>query len=153
MFFNFIPCVIPVEAIRRALLRWLLTRLHRVQIMHSREGSPSEDREALLISATRLGMWHPCQGSFDVPGCCIKVFSRKQECLSLSAQAELCAMKTRRVGVVGNVVGIHFGWDSADHFRTPQCTTGTYYFVLRNDATAAITRSGTQNFRSTFKCW
>ena len=27
--------------------------------------------------------------------------------------------KLEGVGVVGNVVGIHFGWDSADHFGNP----------------------------------
>ena len=95
---------------------------------------------------------------------CFKVFSRKQECPALSsAEAELCAMtenskelvslgqhdnvrrpgeshrgagqkKKKGVGVVRHVAGIYFGWDSADHFGTPQCTTGTYQLVLRNDA-------------------
>ena len=49
--------------------------------------------------------------------------------------------KLEGVGVVRHVVGIHFGWDSADHLGTPQCTTGTYQLVLRNDATAAISIS------------
>ena len=49
--------------------------------------------------------------------------------------------KLERVGVVRQVAGIHFGWDSADHVGAPQCTTGTYQLVLRNDATAAISIS------------
>ena len=76
-------------------------------------------------------------------GCCIKVFSRKQECPALSsAEAVVCDdRKLEGVGVVRHVVGIHFGWIPLTILGTPQCTTGTYHLVLRSDATAAISIS------------
>ena len=40
--------------------------------------------------------------------------------------------KLKGVGVAGDVLGV---------LRTPQCTTGTYQLLLRNDATAAISIS------------
>ena len=49
--------------------------------------------------------------------------------------------KLEEVGVVRHVVGIHFGWIPLTILGTPQCTTGTYQLVLRNDATAAISIS------------
>ena len=74
------------EACSCALLRWLLTRLHRVQTMPSPEGSPS------VGPRTGVGF---CDASWNVAsvsgrvlmfqGCCIKVFSRKHECPAFSS--------------------------------------------------------------------
>ena len=80
------------EACLRALLRWLLTRLHRVQIMPSPEGSPSVGPRSVVGFCD--ASWNVASVSGGVlmfEGCCIKVFSRKQECPALSsAEAELC---------------------------------------------------------------
>ena len=80
------------EACLRALLRWLLTRLHRVQIMPSPEGSPSVGPRSVVGFCD--ASWNVASvpgGVLMFEGCCIKVFSRKQECPALSsAEAELC---------------------------------------------------------------
>ena len=68
------------EACLRALLRWLLTRLHRVQIMPSPEGSPSVGPRSVVGFCD--ASWNVASVSGGVlmfEGCCIKVFSRKQE--------------------------------------------------------------------------
>ena len=61
------------EACLRALLRWLLTRLHRVQIMSSPKRSVVGFCDASWNVASVSG------GVLMFKGCCIKVFSRKQE--------------------------------------------------------------------------
>ena len=82
------------EACLRAMLRWLLTRLHRVQTMPSPEGSPSVGPRTVVGFCD--ASWNVASVSGGVlmfQGCCIKVFSRKQECPALiCAEAELCAM-------------------------------------------------------------
>ena len=80
------------EACLRALLRWLLTRLHRVQTMPGRIAKGRTAKRCWFLRRLLSG------GVLMFQGCCIKVFSRKQECPALSsAKVELCAMmKTRR---------------------------------------------------------
>ena len=76
-------------------------------------------------------------------GCCIKVFSRKQECPALSsAEAELCAMteNSKELVSLGMLLESILDGIPLTILGTPQCTTGTYHLVLRNDATAAISR-------------
>ena len=82
------------EACLRAMLRWLLTRLHRVQTMPSPEGSPSVGpRTVVGFCDASWNVASVSGGILMFQGCCIKVFSRKQECPALSsAEAELCAM-------------------------------------------------------------
>ena len=66
------------EACLRALLRWLLTDLRRVQIMPSLEGSPSIRSVVSFCDAS----WNVASVSGRVlmfEGCYIKVFSRKPE--------------------------------------------------------------------------
>ena len=79
-------------------------------------------------------------------GCCIKVFSRKQECPALSsAEAELCAMTENSKELVSLGMLLESILDGIliplTILGTPQCTTGTYQLVLRNGATAAISIS------------
>ena len=77
-------------------------------------------------------------------GCCIKVFSRKQECPVLSsAEAELCAMTENSKELVSLAMLLESIIDGIplNILGTPKCTTGTYQLVLRNDATAAISIS------------
>ena len=77
-------------------------------------------------------------------GCCIKVFSRKQECPALSsAEAELCAMteNSKELVSLGMLLESILDGIPLTILGTPQCTTGTYQLVLRNDATAAISIS------------
>ena len=77
-------------------------------------------------------------------GCCIKVFSRKQECPALSsAEAELCAMTENSKELVSLAMLLESIIDGIPLtiLGTPKCTTGTYQLVLRNDATAAISIS------------
>ena len=77
-------------------------------------------------------------------GCCIKVFSRKQECPALSsAEAELCAMTENSKELVSLAMLLESIIDGIPLtiLGTPECTTGTYQLLLRNDATAAISIS------------
>ena len=82
------------EACLRALLRWLLTRLHRVQTMPSPEGSPSVGERCVVgFCDASWNVDSVSGGVLMFQGCSIKVFSRKQERPALSsAAAELCAM-------------------------------------------------------------
>ena len=133
------------EACLRALLRWLLTRLHRVQIMPSPEGSPSVGPRSVVGFCD--ASWNVASVSGGVlmfEGCCIKVFSRKQECPALSsAEAELCAMteNSKELVSLGMLLESILDGIPLTILGTPQCTTGTYRLVLRNDATAAISIS------------
>ena len=133
------------EACLRALLRWLLTRLHRVQIMPSPEGSPSVGPRSVVGFCD--ASWNVASVSGGVlmfEGCCIKVFSRKQECPALSsAEAELCAMteNSKELVSLGMLLESILDGIPLTILGTPQCTTGTYQLVLRNDATAAISIS------------
>ena len=133
------------EACLRALLRWLLTRLHRVQTMPSPEGSPSVGPRSVV--GFRDASWNVASVSGGVlmfEGCCIKVFSRKQECPALSsAEAELCAMteNSKELVSLGMLLESILDGIPLTILGTPQCTTGTYQLVLRNDATAAISIS------------
>ena len=133
------------EACLRALLRWLLTRLHRVQIMPSPEGSPSVGPRSVVGFCD--ASWNVASVSGGVlmfAGCCIKVFSRKQECPALSsAEAELCAMteNSKELVSLGMLLESILDGIPLTILGTPQCTTGTYQLVLRNDATAAISIS------------
>ena len=54
------------EACLRALLRWLLTRLHRVQILPSPEGSPGVGLRSVVGFCDASWNVTPCQGSLDV---------------------------------------------------------------------------------------
>ena len=133
------------EACLRALLRWLLTRLHRVQIMPSPEGSPSVGPRSVIGFCD--ASWNVASVSGGVlmfEGCCIKVFSRKQECPALSsAEAQLCAMteNSKELVSLGMLLESILDGIPLTILGTPQCTTGTYQLVLRNDATAAISIS------------
>ena len=133
------------EACLRALLRWLLTRLHRVQIMPSPEGSPSVGPRSVVGFCD--ASWNVASVSGGVlmfEGCCIKVFSRKQECPALSsAEAELCAMteNSKELVSLGMLLESILDGIPLTILGTPQCTTGTYQLILRNDATAAISIS------------
>ena len=133
------------EACLRALLRWLLTRLHRVQIKPSPEGSPSVGPRSVVGFCD--ASWNVASVSGGVlmfEGCCIKVFSRKQECPALSsAEAELCAMteNSKELVSLGMLLESILDGIPLTILGTPQCTTGTYQLVLRNDATAAISIS------------
>ena len=133
------------EACLRALLRWLLTRLHRVQIMPSPEGSPSVGPRSVVGFCD--ASWNVASVSGGVlmfEGCCIKVFSRKQECPALSsAEAELCVMteNSKELVSLGMLLESILDGIPLTILGTPQCTTGTYQLVLRNDATAAISLS------------
>ena len=133
------------EACLRALLRWLLTRLHRVQTMPSPEGSPSVGPRSVVGFCD--ASWNVASVSGGVlmfEGCCIKVFSRKQECPALSsAEAELCAMteNSKELVSLGMLLESILDGIPLTILGTPQCTTGTYQLVLRNDATAAISIS------------
>ena len=76
------------EACLRALLRWLLTRLHRVQTMPSPEGSPSVGPRSVVGFCDAF--WNVASVSGGVlmfVGCCIKVFSRNQTRRPRSASA------------------------------------------------------------------
>ena len=133
------------EACLRALLRWLLTRLHRVQIMPSPEGSPSVGPRSVVGFCD--ASWNVASVSGGVlmfEGCCIKVFSRKQECPALSsAEAELCAMteNSKELVSLGMLLESILDGIPLTILGTPQCTTGTYQLFLRNDATVAISIS------------
>ena len=133
------------EACLRALLRWLLTRLHRVQIMPSPEGSPSVGPRSVVGFCD--ASWNVASVSGGVlmfEGCCIKVFSRKQECPALSsAEAELCAMteNSKELVSLGMLLESILDGIPLTILGTPQCTTGTYQLILKNDATAAISIS------------
>ena len=133
------------EACLRALLRWLLTRLHRVQIMPSPEGSPSVGPRSVVGFCD--ASWNVASVSGGVlmfEGCWIKVFSRKQECPALSsAEAELCAMteNSKELVSLGMLLESLLDGIPLTILGTPKCTTGTYHLVLRNDATAAISIS------------
>ena len=133
------------EACLRALLRWLLTRLHRVQIMPSPEGSPSVGpRSVVGVCDASWNVASVSGGVLMFEGCCIKVFSRKQECPALSsAEAELCAMteNSKELVSLGMLLESILDGIPLTILGTPQCTTGTYQLVLRNDATAAISIS------------
>ena len=128
-----------------ACLRWLLTRLHRVQTMPSPEGSPSVGPRSVVGFCDAF--WNVASVSGGVlmfQGCCIKVFSRKQECPALSsAEAELCAMteNSKELVPLGMLLESILDGIPLTILGTPQCTTGTYQLVLRNDATAAISIS------------
>ena len=133
------------EACLRAMLRWLLTRLHRVQTMPSPEGSPSVGPRTVVGFCD--ASWNVASVSGGVlmfQGCCIKVFSRKQECPALSsAEAELCAMTENSKELVSLAMLLESIIDGIPLtiLGTPECTTGTYQLLLRNDATAAISIS------------
>ena len=133
------------EACLRAMLRWLLTRLHRVQTMPSPEGSPSVGPRTVVGFCD--ASWNVASVSGGVlmfQGCCIKVFSRKQECPALSsAEAELCAMTENSKELVSLAMLLESIIDGIPLtiLGTPECTTGTYHLLLRNDATAAISIS------------
>ena len=133
------------EACLRALLRWLLTRLHCVQTMPSPEGSPSVGLRSVVGFCD--ASWNVASMSGGVlmfQGCCIKVFSRKQECPALSsAEAALCAMteNSKELVSLGMLLESILDGIPLTILGTPQCTTGTYHLVLRNDATAAISIS------------
>ena len=133
------------EACLRALSRWLLTRLHHVQTMPSPEGSPSVGQRSVVGFCD--ASWNVASVSGGVlmfQGCCIKVFSRKQECPALSsAEAELCTMTENSKELVSRGMLLESILDGIPLtiLGTPQCTTGTYQLVLRNDATAAISIS------------
>ena len=76
------------EACLRALLHWLLTRLHRVQTMPSPEGSPSVGPRSVVGFCDAF--WNVASVSGGVlmfVGCCIKVFSRNQTRRPRSASA------------------------------------------------------------------
>ena len=136
------------EACLRAMLRWLLTRLHRVQTMPSPEGSPSVGPRTVVGFCD--ASWNVASVSGGVlmfQGCCIKVFSRKQECPALSsAEAELCAMTENSKELVSLAMLLESIIDGIPLtiLGTPECTTGTYQLdqlLLRNDATGAISIS------------
>ena len=77
-------------------------------------------------------------------GCCIKVFSPKQERPALSsAEAELCATTENLKELVSLVMLLESIIDGIPLtiLGTPECKTGTYQLFLRNDATAAISIS------------
>jgi len=83
-------------------------------------------------------------------GCCIKMFSRKQECPALSsAEAELCVMteNSKELVSLGMLLESNLDGIPLTILGTPQCTTGTYHLVLRNDATAAISISSLRRVR------
>ena len=72
------------------------------------------------------------------------MFSRKQECPALSsAEAELCAMteNSKELVSLGMLLESILDGIPLTILGAPQCTTGTYQLVLRNDATAAISIS------------
>ena len=116
------------EACLRALLCWLLARLHRVQIMPSPEGSPSVGPRSVVGFCD--ASWNVASVSGGVlmfEGCCIKVFSRKQESPALSsAEAELCAIteNSKELVSLGMLLESIFGWDSTDHFGNPSMYHG-----------------------------
>ena len=65
-------------------------------------------------------------------GCCIKVFSRKQECPALSsAEAELCAMteNLKELVSLGMLLESILDGIPLTILGTPQSTTGTYQLV------------------------
>ena len=133
------------EACLRAMLRWLLTRLHRVQAMPSPEGSPSVGPRTVVGFCD--ASWNVASVSGGVlmfQGCCIKVFSRKQECPALSsAEAEFCATTENSKELVSLAILLESIIDGIPLtiLGTPECTTGTYQLLLRTDATAAISIS------------
>ena len=130
------------EACWRAPLRWLLTRLHRVQIMPSPEGSPSVGPRSVVGFCD--ASWNVASVSGGVlmfQGCCIKVFSRKKECPALSsAEAELCAMtaNSKELASLGMLLESILDGIPLTILGTPQCTTGTYHL---NCATTRRPRS------------
>ena len=151
MFFSFIPCAIPVEAIRCsgslfACTVALVVDAPSPRADHAFSGRIAKRRTAkrcwflrrVLECGLRVG------GVLMFEGCCIKVFSRKQECPALSsAEAELCAMteNSKELVSLGMLLESILDGIPLTILGTPQCTTGTYQLVLRNDATAAISIS------------
>eukprot|EP00435_Cladocopium_sp_Y103_P013910 s5392_g3.t1 len=130
------------EACLRAVLRWLLTRLHRVQVMPSPEGAPPG--EPCMLIGYCDASWNVASVSGGVlvyRGCCVKVFSRKQEVPALSsAEAELSSLvenSKELIAVALLLQTINEGIE-LDELGTPLRTTGTYALILRNDAKAAI---------------
>ena len=113
--------------------------------MPSPEGSPSVGPRTVVGFCD--ASWNVASVSGGVlmfQGCCIKVFSRKQECPALSsAEAELCAMTENSNELVSLAMLLESIIDGIPLtiLGTPECTTGTYQLLLRNDATAAISIS------------
>ena len=100
MFFSFIPCAIPVEAIRCSGSLFACTVALVVDAPSPRADHAFSGRIAKRRTAKRCWFLRRVLDVASVSGrvlmfqgCCIKVFSRKQECPALSsAEAELCAM-------------------------------------------------------------
>ena len=113
--------------------------------MPSPEGSPSiGPRSVVGFCDASWNVASVSGGVLMFEGCCIKVFSRKQECPALSsAEAELCAMteNSKELVSLGMLLESILDGIPLTILGTPQCTTGTYQLVLRNDATATISIS------------
>eukprot|EP00435_Cladocopium_sp_Y103_P009672 s4641_g2.t1 len=130
------------EACLRAVLRWLLTRLHRVQEMPSPEGSPPG--EPCVLIGYCDASWNVSSvagGVLMFRGCCVKVFSRKQEVPALSsAEAELYSLveNAKELIAVALLLETILAGIELDVLGTPLRLTGSYSLILRNDAKAAI---------------
>eukprot|EP00435_Cladocopium_sp_Y103_P007090 s2679_g2.t1 len=133
------------EACLRAvlrLLRWLLTRLHRVQVMPSPEGAPPG--EPCMLIGYCDASWNVASVSGGVlvyRGCCVKVFLRKQEVPALSsAEAELSSLveNSKELIAVALLLQTIMEGIELDELGTLLRTTGTYAQILKNDAQAAI---------------
>eukprot|EP00435_Cladocopium_sp_Y103_P026793 s405_g6.t1 len=128
------------EACLRAVLRWLLTRLHRVQVMPSPEGAPPG--EPCVLIGYCDASWNVASvlgGVLVYRGCCVKVFSRKQEVPALSsAEAELSSLveNSKELIAVALLLQTIMEGIELDEIGTPLRTT--YALVLKNDAKAAI---------------
>eukprot|EP00435_Cladocopium_sp_Y103_P008630 s5046_g2.t1 len=76
-------------------------------------------------------------------GCCLKVFSRKQEVPALSsAEAELSRVEnSKELIVIAMLIQTIMEGTELDKIGTPKNPTGTYALVLKNDSKAAISIS------------
>ena len=103
------------------------------------------------------------QGSWEA-GCCIKVFSHKQECPALSsAKAELCAMTEYSKELVSLAMLLESIYHSADDFGPLNawlgpincfCATTPLLRFRSAPWKGCYVALGTSNFvRATFKCW